>query len=157
VQWRHFFLAARDAPAVGITGACTMVPFHTGTYPVNQWFILMFPASDGESSVGNLVNGSFAGVNVDALVATGEWVQVPPFLGHLCEIQNKFSEREDHCTASAMDWATRRIMGTAAQPSSGDDPSSVGTLRREYAGHLLDYMVNSWNKGWVIKTVPCIA
>lgn len=56
---------------------------------------------------GGIVHEGHAGVNMDDVRSSGQWVEVPAVANELCDFQILYEEQEDYFCAEAMGWATR--------------------------------------------------
>jgi hypothetical protein len=101
---------------------------------------------------GDLVHRGFAGVNVDDLISSGQWVEVPYCLDELCDIQWMYQEREDYFLADAMGWVTRKMVVEHFLLDSKENENGTN-IQNQCVLHLLSYCINAWNKYSIVKKV----
>jgi len=120
----------------------------------HTWFIQMYPDvfdSSDQNVGGTVVCRGHFGVDIDALIASGQWEEVPSCLNELCVLQNKYEEQEQFFIAAAMGWANRKMLIDRLRLRRTNASPGVRGIRNQFILHILSYCINSWNKWPIIQ------
>lgn len=95
---------------------------------------------------GGIVHEGHAGVNMDDVRSSGQWVEVPAVANELCDLQILYEEQEDYFCAEAMGWATRKVI--IHHWRSGGDAAAEDKveIRSVWIQNLLMFSINAWNR-----------
>ena len=126
-------------------------PFGRGE---NPWIILLYPNTEdkeAENEAGTLIYHSFNGLDINELLLTGRWVQVPHWLDEYCDLEFSIrAEDEDFFLADGVNVAIRQIL---VEHLHDDDEPDDQRMRDELFLSLMTHYINAWNANYDIPGV----
>jgi len=113
----------------------------------HEWVLLLYP--NGEDFANEVEGGALVsmfhsnnGTDMQELVDTGRWVDVPQWLAPFCELHEQILWQEKFFLADAVNVSIRQLY---VEHIRDEQEPAEESLRDEFFVHMLTQHVNGWN------------